>query len=145
MHWQRQFLDPMLRAFDAPSREECTGQRAISNTPLAALTLLNDPSLLEAQKVFALRALKEKLSTENRIKWMWSRALSRQPDSAELDVLVKLYKNSHKEFQAHPEQAEKMAQIGMSTVPEKIDLIQAASWMTIARAIFNLNEMITRN
>ena len=41
IHWQRQFLHPMLKAFDAPSREECTASRPRSNTPLAALTLLN--------------------------------------------------------------------------------------------------------
>ncbi|MEK6233941.1 MAG: DUF1549 and DUF1553 domain-containing protein, partial [Planctomycetales bacterium] len=53
MHWQRQFLHPMLRAMDAPSREECTAVRPRSNTPLAALTLLNDPTFVEAARAFA--------------------------------------------------------------------------------------------
>ncbi len=52
VHWQRQFLHPMLKALDAPSREECTAQRPRSNTPLAALTLLNDPTFVEAARVF---------------------------------------------------------------------------------------------
>ena len=59
VHWQRQFLHPMLKAFDAPSREECTAQRPRSNTPLAALTLLNDPTFVEAARVFAERIVRE--------------------------------------------------------------------------------------
>ncbi|MFG0255298.1 MAG: PSD1 and planctomycete cytochrome C domain-containing protein, partial [Rhodopirellula sp. JB053] len=54
-HWQRTFLHPMLKAFDAPSREECTAQRARSSTPLQSLTLLNDPSFVEAARVYATR------------------------------------------------------------------------------------------
>ncbi len=146
IHWQRQFLHPMLRAFDAPSREECTGQRAISNTPLAALTLLNDPTFLEAEKVFAMKVIKEGgESVESRIRWMWIRALSRQPNAQELKVLTQLYQNSVKEYLSKPENAEKLTKIGMFPVPEKSDLVQLASWMTVARAIFNLNEMVTRN
>ena len=53
VHWQRQFLHPMLKAFDAPSREECSAERPQSNTPLAALVLLNDPTFLAAAKSFA--------------------------------------------------------------------------------------------
>ncbi|NNM30049.1 MAG: DUF1549 domain-containing protein, partial [Akkermansiaceae bacterium] len=51
VHWQRQFLHPMLRAFDAPTREECTAERPRSNTPVAAMVLLNDPTFLEAARV----------------------------------------------------------------------------------------------
>ncbi|MCI0746597.1 MAG: PSD1 and planctomycete cytochrome C domain-containing protein, partial [Verrucomicrobia subdivision 3 bacterium] len=48
MHWQRTFLHPSLVAFDAPPREECTAIRPVSNTPLQALVLLNDPNFVEA-------------------------------------------------------------------------------------------------
>ncbi len=51
VHWQRQYLHPMLKAFDAPTREECTAQRPRSNTPLAALVLLNDPTFIECSRV----------------------------------------------------------------------------------------------
>ena len=57
MHWQRTFLHPMLKAFDAPTREECTSQRARSNTPLQSLSLLNDPSFVEAARTFAANIL----------------------------------------------------------------------------------------
>ena len=78
MHWQRQFLHPMLRAFDAPTREECTAQRPVSNTPLAALTLMNDPTFVEAAKGFAVRILSEGGTTRTeRLTWAWQAALGR--------------------------------------------------------------------
>ena len=52
-HWQRTFLHPMLANFDAPSREECIASRIVANTPQQALTLLNDPTFVEAARVLA--------------------------------------------------------------------------------------------
>ena len=53
MHWQRTFLQPMLANFDAPPREDCTAARNVANTPQQALTLLNDPTFVEAARVLA--------------------------------------------------------------------------------------------
>jgi len=58
-HWQRTFMHPMLAAFDAPSREECSADRFESNSPQQALTLLNDPAFVEAAKALAARVKKE--------------------------------------------------------------------------------------
>ena len=66
VHWQRQFLHPMMKAMDAPSREECTAQRPRSNTPTAALVLLNDPTFVEAARAFAARILTEGAAVLNR-------------------------------------------------------------------------------
>ena len=75
----------MLKAFDAPSREECTAQRPRSNTPLAALTLLNDPTFVEAARAFAARVLKQPAdwSDEERIGYAVKLVLSREPDVQE--------------------------------------------------------------
>src|SRR5690606_31046823 len=53
MHWQRTFLHPMLANFDAPSREDCIALRNEANSPQQALTLLNDPTFVEAARVWA--------------------------------------------------------------------------------------------
>ncbi len=58
-HWQRTFMHPMLAAFDAPSREECSADRFQSNSPQQALALLNDPTFVEAAKALAARLKKE--------------------------------------------------------------------------------------
>ncbi|NQZ59859.1 MAG: DUF1553 domain-containing protein, partial [Lentisphaeraceae bacterium] len=53
VHWQRSFLHPMMKAFDAPNRTTCTAERSISNTPIQALTLLNDPTFNDAAVALA--------------------------------------------------------------------------------------------
>src|SRR6185369_8224239 len=88
-HWQRQYLHPMLKAFDAPSREECTAERPRSNTALAALVLLHDPTFVEASRAFATRILREGgATTEDRVKFAFRQAVCRLPDAEEQTVLT---------------------------------------------------------
>src|SRR5204863_4474616 len=83
-HWQRQYLHPMLKAFDAPSREECTAQRPVSNTPLAALVLLNDPTFIEAARLLAQHTLADGgKSDADRVAFAFRQATSRRPDEVE--------------------------------------------------------------
>ena len=65
-HWQRQYLHPSMLAFDAPSREECTADRARSNTPLQALVLLNDTAYVEAARALAEAIVREGGATDRR-------------------------------------------------------------------------------
>ena len=79
--WQRSFPQPSLVAFDAPSREECTGERVRSNVPQQALALLNDPTYVEAARVFAERILKDGgPSVASRLRFAYARALQRAPE-----------------------------------------------------------------
>lgn len=146
VHWQRQFLHPMLRAFDAPTREECTSQRPISNTPLAALTLLNDPTFVEASRVFAARIIHEGGSTPSeRIRWAWRQALSRDPTENELAAMTNLLEMSQAEYEGNAEAAEDALDVGMAAQPEDIAPAELAAWTIVARGIGNLNEFMTRN
>ena len=107
VHWQRQFLHPMLKAFDAPSREECTAERPRSNTPLAALVLLNDPTFVEAARAFANRILKEGgKTTQARITWAFEHAVSRAPDAFELKTLEDLLKESLADYRKNAKDAD---------------------------------------
>lgn len=146
VHWQRSFLHPMLKAFDAPTREECTAQRSRSNTPLAALVSLNDPTFVEAARALALRIMHDATGdAESRVRWAWQQALGRQPDAAEVDVLSQLYAADLAEYRATPTSADKLTQVGMYAVPAGADAAELAAWTGVARALLNLNETMTRN
>lgn len=149
VHWQRQFLHPMLKAFDAPSREECTAQRPRSNTPLAALVLLNDPTFVEAARVLAEHVLAEGVETvDARLDFLFRRALSRTPDDTERQLLQDLLVESRGQFQEHPEAGQRLVNVGDKKRAEDAatkGAAELAAWTTVARAVLNLNETITRN
>ena len=146
IHWQRQFLHPMFRAFDAPTREECTAMRTVSNTPIAALTLMNDPSYVEAAKGFAVRILYEGGDTQSeRLIWAWQTALNRSPEKEELSVMLEFAENIIKNYKNDTKSAAELLNVGISKLPENISMPDAAGWTNVALALLNLSEVITRN
>jgi hypothetical protein len=146
LHWQRQFLHPMMKAMDAPSREECTAKRPRSNTPNAALALLNDPTFVEAARAFATRIIKEKPGTpEERVQFAWRLALSRKASPDEAALLVKLFNESKKGFSNQEGEAKKLLGIGLAPLDSSIDPSELASWTMVSRAILNLGEATIRN
>ncbi len=79
--WQRTFPQPSLLAFDAPSREECVAERTRSNVPQQALALLNDPTYVEAARVFAERIVREGGSTfDARLRWAYAQGPGAGPE-----------------------------------------------------------------
>jgi hypothetical protein len=146
VHWQRQFLHPWLLAFDAPTREECTAQRNISNTPSAAFVLLNDPSFVEAARALAARALTEAEGDDrHRVRWAWRAVLARDPRSEEADQLIALLHKHRAYFAADTKAAEALVSVGISKRPEGLDAAELAAWTSVCRVLLNLNETISRN
>ncbi len=146
VHWQRQFLHPMLKAFDAPSREECTAQRPKSNTPVAAMTLLNDPTFVEAARSFAEDVLQNGgQSDTEKIKYAFSKATSRDPEKMESSVLKTLLNSNRRAYQTHPQQAVPLTEFGLATSKQIQNNVELASWIAVTRTILNLNEVVTRN
>ncbi len=143
--WQRAFLHPSLLTFDAPTREECAINRVTSNTPLQALVLLNDPTYVEAARVFAANVLKSRRGLGGRVDWAVERALDREPTKEERQILEDLYRKSFAEFRRDPSGAASFVHTGESPVPVNLDPAELAAMTTVARAILNLHEMITRN
>jgi hypothetical protein len=141
--WQRSFLHPSLLTFDAPTREECTISRVTSNTPLQALVLLNDPIYVEAARVFAQNILKQEPA--RRIDWAVARALDRTPTSEERSILDDLYRKSLAEFERTPADAASLVRTGESPAASDLRAPELAAMTTVARAILNLHETITRN
>jgi len=144
--WQRTYLHPSLLNFDAPTREECAVNRSLSNTPLQALDLLNDPIYIEAARVFAQNAIAHGGATfDARMEWIFDQALNRRPSAQELSLLRGLYDRNIKEFAAHPSDAREFLSEGEAPLPRDWNPIQLAATTTVTRAVLNLHELITRN
>jgi mono/diheme cytochrome c family protein len=144
-HWQRTFLHPSLMAFDAPSREECTVNRPNSNTPLQALVLLNDPTYVEAARVFAAQVLRRGgWGFESKLEWAFIRAMARPPTGAEADVLTRLHEREKARFQADADAASALLSTGEHESSGRLRAAELAAWTAVTRALLNLHETITR-
>jgi hypothetical protein len=141
-HWQRTFLHPMLANFDAPSREECVASRNDSTTPQQALTLLNDPTFVEAARVLAESLLR--LPAEERLDAGFLRVLARPPEARERTSLEAFLTQQRAAFRERPEDARALTSVGFKPVPEAVDRVELAAWTAVARALLNLNETIVR-
>jgi hypothetical protein len=144
MHWQRTFLHPMLANFDAPAREECTANRTVANTPQQALTLLNDPTFVEAARVLAQRLLTERKDDRARFEFLYRLALCRPPKPAEVVILRDLLNERRSRFGDHVAEAQKLLRVGRAPIYEDFDALELAAWAEVCRAVLNLQETMTR-
>ncbi len=136
-HWQRTYLHPSLMAFDAPSREECTADRSVSNTPLQSLTLLNDPTYVEAARAFAVRIIQEGgRGTNERLDFAFREAFDRKGTEEEKAVLTELLDSTTA--------GEELLTVGFWKAPGNLDKDELTRWTTVARALLNKHEFITR-
>jgi hypothetical protein len=145
--WQRSFLHPSLLAFDAPSREECTAERNLSNIPQQALVLLNDPTYVEAARVFAAKILAApgNADDQQRIVWAWRQALQRSPTPQESDVAMWLLQQHRGAYKENVEAAKQLVGVGQQSPPQTLDPAELAAWTHVARVLLNLHESITRS
>ncbi len=144
--WQRTFLHPSMATFDAPTREECAINRTPSNTPLQALVLLNDPTFVEAARVLGQNMLSSGgTRLDDRIDWAFLRAVSRKASPAERRTLSGLYETSLRHYRANPAEAKRLDAAGEAAQSKPAGTAELAAMTTVARAILNMHETITRN
>ena len=144
-HWQRTFLHPSMKAFDAPSREECAADRAQSNTPLQSLVLLNDPSYVEAARALAGRVLQEGLASDReRIDLAYRLAFSRPATPPEQEILLALAAAQRARYAAQPAQAGELLAVGLSPSPAGLDPPELAAWTAVSRAVLNKHEFVMK-
>jgi hypothetical protein len=145
-YWQRTFVHPSLLAFDASTREECVVERPRSNTPQQALVLLNDPTYVEAARVFAERVLKSAAKdVDGRIDFAFREALQRSPSAQEKKILADLLQQHMTHYTANPKAAEALLKVGERAAAKDLSPVDVAAWTAVTRAILNLHETITRN
>jgi hypothetical protein len=140
--WRRSSPYPSLVAFDATSRETCSVRRGRSNTPLAALVTLNDPAFVEAARALADRAMANAAGPDAILEAMFLRTVSRSPRPKERATLASLFDGERERFAADP-----AATRAWLALPEgEIDAatVDRAAWASVAHAILNLDEFLSR-
>ena len=144
-YWRRTTLYPTFQIFDASSREVCTVNRPRTNTPLQALVLMNDPTYVEAARVFAEKILQSGgEADEQRLRFAFRSAVSRQPTDTELELLRETLGDERQAFRADVHAAKALVQQGESAVAEADDPGELAAWTALASVLLNLDETITR-
>jgi len=135
---------PSFMNFDASARMACVVRRSRSNTPLQALTLLNDPVYVEASKAFARRIVTESPSADlnARITHAYRLALARAPQPAEASVLKSLWEDQFAAAKAAPKDTQALT-TGLD-LPKDLTPAEFAAWYALATTILNLDECITK-
>ena len=138
--FQRTVPYPMLMTFDAPDSNISCARRERSNTPLQALTLLNDPVFFECAQALGKKVVESPaLSTDARIRLAFETCLSRQPREAELQRLREFHARQIELLRKSPESAAKI--VGGS---DAADLEGKAAFAALCRVVMNVDEFVTR-
>ena len=142
-HFWRTSPHPGLMVFDSPDALTTSTKRNRSNTPLQALTLLNDTGFHEFAQGLARRVVQERPDggVAERVEHAFRICLARSPSAGELETLANLARTQLDEFQTYPEQAEQTLTLGARDSEEPAEL---AAWATVAGVLMNLDEFITR-
>lgn len=137
---------PGMLIFDASNRDQCEVERQRTNTPLQALVMMNDPTVLEAARVLAGSLLaKQELTDEERIIRAFRRILCRRPGEEETRLLNEFYKQELARYGAKPESASAFLQAGEYPRRRQLDPVQHAALMSLIHGIYNLEEAITKS
>jgi mono/diheme cytochrome c family protein len=149
-YWKRSVPHPAMLAFDMPFRETCTVKRTRTNTPMQALTLMNDPTFVEASKFLAARMIREGGSdAADRIAHGFWLVLARPPTPEELNLMTKALSRFQTEYAASPAEAQALLEVGdapddpsFKAEPEARDL---AAYTLLANILLCRDEAMMRN
>jgi hypothetical protein len=143
--WRRTAPHPAMVSFDAPSREFCVLRRNRSDTPLQALTTLNDPAAIECAQAIAHKvAGKTSSDLKARATFAFRLVLARAPEPKEVERLAALFQSELKNYQADAKAAGKMAGSDIGEASGKPDVAELAAWTVVANVLLNLDEAITK-
>jgi hypothetical protein len=141
--WRR-IVAPSL-FFDSASRQICTVKHLRTNSPLHALTTLNDVTYIEAARVLAQRVLaSDAAGPGERITALFRRVLARRPTSEELSVLSASLGRLKGEFAADPQAAARFLAVGESKRDESLDPVEHAAYAALASGVLNLDEALNK-
>jgi hypothetical protein len=131
-----------MAIFDASNRDQCEVRRLRTNTPLQALVMMNDPTVLEASRVLAANLLIENTLPQNKIYKAFSLIVCRRPNSNEMALLTRYYTNELKTMDNQT--ATKLLTVGEYPMPDNINKVKLAALMKVIDTLYNLEETIVK-
>ena len=131
-----------MAIFDASNRDQCEVQRLRTNTPLQALEMMNDPTMLEAARVLAAKLLQDNSQSKDKIYKAFRLIVCRKPTEQELSILNSYYADQLKSMDS--KNAAKLLNVGEYPIPAGMDKITLAAMMKVVDTIYNLEEAITK-
>jgi hypothetical protein len=147
-YWKRAVPPPSMMILDAVDREVCSVQQRATNTPLQALTTLNDPTFVEAGRVLAEASLLHigdlPAADEQRIDWLFSRILVRLPDPIERSRCVDALDRYRAWFAVKQDAAAQLLAVGESARHGRFEPTEVAAWTMLASLLLNLDETLTK-
>ncbi len=136
---------PMFTTFDATSRESICTRRPRTDTPLQALTTLNDPAFIQPAAALARVVLREGGTTiSEKITFAFRRVLIRNPEPSEIERLTALYQRELEQYQHDPKSAAVMADSGLGAPPVTLSAPELAAWTVVSNVLLNLDETLTK-
>ncbi|HKQ91779.1 MAG TPA: DUF1553 domain-containing protein, partial [Blastocatellia bacterium] len=143
--WKRTVPYPSMLVFDSPNGDFSCARRVRSNTPLQALTTLNDTVFVEAAQALAMRIWKNGGADDrSKMNYAFRLCVSREPDQFEMQKLIELLEDQKKYFEGRTSAAVYVAATDPNRMPEDVDLHKVAPWTMVARVLLNMDETITK-
>jgi hypothetical protein len=143
--FKRTLPHPFLTTFDASYRDVCIVKRQRTNTPLQALNLMNDPTMLESARVLAEKLLKDKnVAMEGKIDRAFRQIVCRRPTKNEHSVLMKHFSDKKAQLTAAPEVAGKLLKQGELEPDGTVNPVDCAALMEVVALVFNMDETLNK-
>ncbi len=141
--WRRIVGPTML--FDSASRQTCSVKSPLTNTPLHALTTLNDITYVEAARVMAIRVMEMAASDKQRIETAFRLATARIPRADEFAILQGRLDALREQYAARPEEAAQLVAVGEAPVNTTFDVVEQAAFAGLSSLLLNLDESLTKH
>lgn len=141
--WKRSVHHPIMSIFDAPDRSESVVHRQETNTPLQALTLLNDPTFVEASKVLGAQ-MAAAPELEKAIQQAYMKLTGRKPKPKELEILMRLRDIEYRKFTEDKKRLTGWLAAGEYKIKKSLDPYQVAANAVVVSAIINSDAAITK-
>ena len=136
---------PSMILFDASNRDQCEVTRLQTNTPLQALAMMNDPTILEASRVFSQKLISANKDAQTNIETAFRRILCRTPEKEELSILTRYHKEQLELFRAGQLDAKATLKVGEYPQDPKLDPVVQAALMKTINLMYNMEEAIVKS